>query len=69
MWRSRAWWSFDRERDKFHALIYVQGRKIDLGRYQNAVDAARAYDRAASKYFSEHAWLNYPVQPRHGGAA
>lgn len=40
------------------ATIYVNQRKLYLGGFRNPVDAARAYNEAAKKYFGEFARLN-----------
>lgn len=44
--------------DKWQARIRVDGQLLSLGRFHNPVEAARAYDRAATKYFGEFASLN-----------
>ena len=49
---------FKRE-NKWQARIQVNGRKIFLGSYKNEIDAAKAYDRAAIKYYREYAVLNF----------
>lgn len=38
--------------------------RIYLGIFDDAADAARAYDAAARKYFGEFAGLNFPVEAR-----
>jgi len=43
---------------KFTASIRVKGTKIHLGNFTFAVDAARAYNEAAVKYFGDFARLN-----------
>jgi hypothetical protein len=43
----------------YHARICVEGKRINLGRFCDAVDAATAYDNAAIKYFGEFARLNF----------
>lgn len=40
------------------AQICVDGRRIQLGAYSTAEDAARAYNAAALRHFGEFAWLN-----------
>jgi len=51
---------FDTTRGKWHAQIGVNGKQRFIGRFSNAVDAARAYDAEAMKWFGEFAYLNFP---------
>lgn len=46
---------------KWKAAIRVDGRKVHLGYHLAPEDAARAYDRAAVKYFGEFAVCNFPT--------
>lgn len=46
-------------RGKFHAGIKVNYKRIHLGVFQTAEEAAKAYDQAAKKYFGEYARTNF----------
>lgn len=52
--------SWRKERGKWRAHIQVYGKFVHLGTFSNEIDAARAYDAAALKYFGEFAHLNFP---------
>jgi AP2 domain-containing protein/HNH endonuclease len=45
---------------KWRATIFVSGRQIALGLYDQAEDAARAYDLAAIEHFGPYARTNLP---------
>lgn len=45
---------------KWRAKIKVNGKTINIGTYEFAKDAAKAYDVEALKYFGEFAYLNFP---------
>jgi hypothetical protein len=51
----------DKRCGRWVAQIIHQGKKIPLGRFDNEIDAAHAYDEAAQKYRGEFARLNFPV--------
>ncbi|MHC4062387.1 MAG: AP2/ERF family transcription factor [Planctomycetota bacterium] len=37
----------------------MNGRRKYIGRFENEIDAAKAYDRAAIRYHGEYANLNF----------
>lgn len=49
---------------KWRAQIMVNGKKLNLGNYDNEEDAARAYDTAARNYFGEYARTNFELRER-----
>lgn len=44
---------------RYRAQIVFKGMRIGLGQYSTPEEAARAYDKAARKYFGEFAKTNY----------
>lgn len=55
---------WDPATEKWRARIGFQGQRLGLGFYEDAVDAARAYDRAALELFGEFARPNFPQETR-----
>lgn len=49
---------FKRESGKFRAKIRCKEITTNLGTFENEIDAAKAYNNAALKYFGEFALLN-----------
>lgn len=50
--------TWDKKREKFLARIGINGIGKNLGRFDLAVDAAKAYNSAAKKHYGEFAKLN-----------
>jgi hypothetical protein len=50
-----------RRRQAFTASIRFGGRLINLGSFDNAQDAAKAYDQAAIRYYGQFARTNFHV--------
>lgn len=43
------------------ASIMINGKQIYIGTFKTEIEAAKAYDEAALKYFGEYAKLNFPI--------
>ncbi len=54
-----SWHSRD---EKYTARITHGGKMHNLGYFKNEIDAAKARDAAALKFFGEHANLNFPLE-------
>ena len=50
---------YSREK-QFVAKITTDGKTVKLGYFEDEVEAAKAYDKAARKYHKEFAYLNFP---------
>ena len=54
-----VWWNT--RPGRWQADITVNGRKVYIGKYDDEMTAARAYDAAALRYFGEFARVNLPA--------
>lgn len=52
--------SYDKNRNKWTASICIKRKRKYIGRFNNKIDAAKAYDDAAKLHFGEFAFLNFP---------
>jgi hypothetical protein len=53
---------YSKQHGRWFARIFVEGRQVWLGLFTEEADAARAYDRAAVRYFGEFACVNFPEE-------
>jgi hypothetical protein len=51
---------FNKRENKWMSSIKVEGKRIFLGYFDNQLDAAKAYDKAARQYHGNFAVLNFP---------
>ena len=53
---------YHKQRKKWHARIQLNGKCISLGLFKNELNAAKAYDIAALKYFGQYAKTNLEIK-------
>lgn len=51
---------FNKQKNRYWARIYYNHKRIHLGSFIDERKAAKAYDKAAIKYYKEFAYLNFP---------
>ena len=52
---------------KWHSYIHVNKKRINLGYFENEIDAAEAYNAAALEHFGEFALLNEIEREKYNG--
>ena len=52
--------SWDKNQKVWKSQLKVKGKYVFYGRFDNEIDAAKAYDQAAKKYHLEFSRLNFP---------
>lgn len=53
---------WNKNANKWHVQIQINGKRKYLGLFTIEIDAARAYDRAALEHFGIYAKLNFPIE-------
>jgi len=53
---------FCKTESNWHCKITRRGKGIRIGRFRSEIEAAKAYDKAAKKYYGKFARLNFPPQ-------
>ncbi len=55
--------SFHKRDNKWEVQITFKGERTFLGRFDDEVEAAKAYDKKAKELFGEFAYLNFQNSP------
>jgi hypothetical protein len=54
--------SWHKLNSKWQCAIMVHKKAKHLGYFNSEIEAAKAYDEAALKYFKDYAYLNFPTE-------
>jgi hypothetical protein len=52
--------SWRKDRKKWAVIVCYKRKNIIVGYFEDEIRAAKAYDKAAKKYYSQFAYLNFP---------
>jgi len=47
---------------QWEVAITVKGKRRQIGFFEDEIEAAKAYDRAARQHFGQYAYLNFPEE-------
>lgn len=68
-WTATGYKGVTKDGLRYRARLFVGGVERCLGRFDNPVEAAEAYDDAIRAHYGEFAWLNFPGRyPSQGDA-
>lgn len=58
--------TFNNKKNRYHARITINNKRISLGRFKSEIKAAEAYNNAAIKYYGKFAYLNIIIGETNG---